>query len=91
MKNNLFIAEARGQMSWINPPENTVYTEEGGLMIAAPPSAEDGEDWRLIRYFGMKCPSGIVAGVVAQSPKGDGCQVHFDYLLLSQPEAVSRF
>ncbi|WP_169087169.1 DUF1349 domain-containing protein [Paenibacillus sp. PL91] len=198
MNNNLFSPEARERMSWMNPPENTMYTEEGGLMIVAPPSADffqdpagihiassapflhlpvdssfelttrlraemrntydsgclmlmsdhenwaklcfeyngqyptivsvvtrdgssddcnservtvenpylritksqdcvsffysmDGEDWRLIRYFGMKCPSGLVAGVVAQSPKGDGCRVHFDYLQLSQPEADSRF
>jgi regulation of enolase protein 1 (concanavalin A-like superfamily) len=198
MKNNLFFAEARGQMRWINPPENSMYTEEGGLMIEAPPGADffqdpagnhivssapflhlpvdssfelttrlraemrhiydsgclmlmsddknwaklcfefngqyptivsvvtrdgssddcnservtvekpylritksqdtvsflystDGEDWKLIRYFGMKWPSGIVAGVVAQSPKGDGCRVHFDYLQLKQSEADSRF
>ncbi|WP_426445493.1 DUF1349 domain-containing protein [Paenibacillus sp. S-38] len=197
MKNNLFL-EARDELSWTNPPDNWMITEEGGLMIEAPPAADffrdpagkhmassapflhlpvgssfelttrlrvdmqhiydsgclmlmsgpdhwaklcfefngryptivsvvtrdgssddcnservtveqpylritkledcisffyspDGEDWRLIRYFGLSCPSQVVAGVVAQSPKGEGCRVQFDYLQLSQPEEDSRF
>ncbi|MCZ8519569.1 MULTISPECIES: DUF1349 domain-containing protein [Paenibacillus] len=51
----------------------------------------DGGDWKLIRYFGMTFPSAVVAGVVAQSPKGEGCRVHYDELFLSRPEADSRF
>ncbi|AEI43161.1 DUF1349 domain-containing protein [Paenibacillus mucilaginosus] len=198
MNNNLFLPETRQQLSWMNPPDKWTYTEEGGLIVEAPPGADffrdpagkhmassapflhlpvdpsfelttrlrvdmrhiydsgclmlmsgpdhwaklcfefngtyptivsvvtrdgssddcnsewvtvdnpylritkagdcisfyyspDGEEWRLIRYFGLKCPSPVIAGVVAQSPKGEGSRVQFDYLQLSRPPSDSRF
>ncbi|NBD27628.1 DUF1349 domain-containing protein [Paenibacillus glycinis] len=43
----------------------------------------NGEDWELIRYFGMRLPAECQAGVVAQSPQGTGCAVAFDFLTLT--------
>ncbi|XEC94283.1 DUF1349 domain-containing protein [Paenibacillus tarimensis] len=51
----------------------------------------DGESWKLIRYFGMRASSGAKAGIVAQSPKGTGCTVHFLNLCITQPALESRF
>lgn len=53
--------------------------------------SENGADWTLIRYFGMNENAEYVAGVVAQSPQGEGCTVEFDYLNLSQSKQESRF
>lgn len=46
----------------------------------------DGEAWEQIRYFGMKLPDECLAGVVAQSPQGTGCLVHYEFLTLTTPE-----
>ncbi|OXM85599.1 DUF1349 domain-containing protein [Paenibacillus rigui] len=43
----------------------------------------DGLRWHLIRYFGMECGAELKVGVVAQSPIGEGCQVSFEHLRLS--------
>lgn len=43
----------------------------------------DGEQWKLVRYFGMDAPQELKVGVVAQSPIGEGSKVKFDYLLLT--------
>ncbi|WP_018882922.1 DUF1349 domain-containing protein [Paenibacillus massiliensis] len=51
----------------------------------------DGENWKLIRYFGMGAEGPFMAGVVAQSPTGLGCQVSFKHLKLSIPNEDSRF
>jgi uncharacterized protein len=42
--------------------------------------SNDGKNWKLIRYFGMNAGNEIKAGVVAQSPSGQGCRVSFDFL-----------
>jgi regulation of enolase protein 1 (concanavalin A-like superfamily) len=42
----------------------------------------DGNEWALVRYFGMSNIHSLKVGVVAQSPVGDGCVVQFDYLHL---------
>ncbi|MEC0264784.1 DUF1349 domain-containing protein [Paenibacillus anseongense] len=42
----------------------------------------DGNEWALVRYFGMKNSQSLKVGVVAQSPVGEGCVVKFDYLQL---------
>ncbi|WP_239617986.1 DUF1349 domain-containing protein [Cohnella mopanensis] len=44
----------------------------------------DGEQWELVRYFGMDCTAELKVGIVAQSPIGEGCLVQFDYLHLIQ-------
>ncbi|WP_199616264.1 DUF1349 domain-containing protein [Paenibacillus alkalitolerans] len=51
----------------------------------------DGDNWKLIRYFGMLIPSGGKAGIVAQSPQGIGSTVHFMNLIITEPEIESRF
>ncbi|MCY9663070.1 DUF1349 domain-containing protein [Paenibacillus chondroitinus] len=42
----------------------------------------DGNEWALVRYFGMKNSQSLKVGVVAQSPVGEGCAVKFDSLHL---------
>jgi regulation of enolase protein 1 (concanavalin A-like superfamily) len=42
----------------------------------------DGNEWALVRYFGLNNIPSLKVGVVAQSPVGDGCVVQFDYLHL---------
>lgn len=44
----------------------------------------DGEQWNLVRYFGMECPAEIKVGIVAQSPIGEGCLVQFDYFEINR-------
>ncbi|QOS79502.1 DUF1349 domain-containing protein [Paenibacillus sp. JNUCC31] len=51
----------------------------------------DGEEWKLIRYFGMVDKEKVIAGVVAQSPTGNGCRVSFKHLKLDVPTDASRF
>lgn len=46
----------------------------------------DGDDWELVRYFGMALPDECRVGVVAQSPQGNGCAVRFDYLALEESQ-----
>jgi uncharacterized protein len=53
--------------------------------------SEDGANWTLIRYFGINEGAECVAGIVAQSPQGEGCSVKFDYLSLSESKGESRF
>ncbi|MNO29804.1 hypothetical protein D3C76_197300 [compost metagenome] len=53
--------------------------------------SEDGDHWTLIRYFGMKDSAECIAGIVAQSPQGEGCNVKFDYLSLTESKQESRF
>ncbi|MDQ0086717.1 regulation of enolase protein 1 (concanavalin A-like superfamily) [Paenibacillus anaericanus] len=64
--------------------------EKNGLTISFYYSI-DGQDWKLIRYFGMESSTPFIAGVVAQSPMGSGCRVNFKYLSLSSPNRDSRF
>ncbi|MCM3784534.1 DUF1349 domain-containing protein [Neobacillus mesonae] len=74
-----------------------VYVEQPYLKITKIGSvvsfyySSDGEEWKLIRYFRMEEKSSIIAGVVAQSPAGHGCQVTFKHLNLSVPVDESRF
>ncbi|TKH41395.1 DUF1349 domain-containing protein [Paenibacillus terrae] len=51
----------------------------------------DGEDWKLVRYFGMEITDPFIAGALAQSPMGSGCRVNFKYLNLTIPNEDSRF
>ncbi|MBT2292747.1 DUF1349 domain-containing protein [Paenibacillus albidus] len=53
--------------------------------------SEDGETWKLIRYFGMSIPGGGRAGIVAQSPHGNGSTVQFTEVRLTAPDQQSRF
>lgn len=46
--------------------------------------SEDGQSWQMIRYFGLDCADDIKAGVVAQSPTGEGCRVTFSRLTVTQ-------
>lgn len=46
--------------------------------------SQDGEKWKLVRYFGMDCPEEIQVGLVAQSPIGQGTQVTFSGVRLQQ-------
>jgi regulation of enolase protein 1 (concanavalin A-like superfamily) len=39
--------------------------------------SEDGDNWRLVRYFSMEVPNELKVGLVAQSPFGSGCTVTF--------------
>lgn len=39
--------------------------------------SQDGEKWKLVRYFGMDCPDEIKVGIVAQSPVGQGSRSTF--------------
>ncbi|MGE6575446.1 DUF1349 domain-containing protein [Paenibacillus xylanexedens] len=39
--------------------------------------SQDGEKWKLVRYFGLDCPEEIKVGIVAQSPIGQGTTVTF--------------
>ena len=40
----------------------------------------DGAYWQLVRYFKIAVPSRIMAGVVSQSPAGQGCKSVFRFL-----------
>jgi regulation of enolase protein 1 (concanavalin A-like superfamily) len=40
----------------------------------------DKENWTLIRFFTLDLPEEIKVGLVAQSPVGTGCKVHFELL-----------
>lgn len=39
--------------------------------------SEDGERWELVRLFSLPAPGAIEVGLLAQSPTGEGCIVHF--------------
>ncbi|CAH1199031.1 DUF1349 domain-containing protein [Paenibacillus sp. JJ-223] len=51
----------------------------------------DGEEWKLIRYFGMPVKGELRGGVVAQSPTGTGCTCHFLSLQVTRPDLAARF
>ncbi|WP_440119366.1 DUF1349 domain-containing protein [Paenibacillus sp. QZ-Y1] len=51
----------------------------------------DGNEWKLIRYFGMPIQGEIRAGMVAQSPVGTGCTCHFLSLNVTLPDLTARF
>lgn len=51
----------------------------------------DGEEWKLIRYFGMPIQGELRAGLVAQSPTGTGCTCHFSSMNVTQPDMTARF
>ncbi|CAI6016824.1 hypothetical protein PAECIP112173_00095 [Paenibacillus sp. JJ-100] len=46
--------------------------------------SQDGEKWKLVRYFRMECPEEVQVGVVAQSPIGEGTRVTFSNVRLQQ-------
>lgn len=39
--------------------------------------SEDGQFWRLARYFSLSAAAKVRVGVVAQAPTGNGCRVTF--------------
>ncbi|WP_138754511.1 DUF1349 domain-containing protein [Paenibacillus sinopodophylli] len=43
----------------------------------------DGQQWKLVRYFGMDFPEEIKVGVAAQAPISEGCQVRFQHLAIT--------
>ncbi|BFT73625.1 HAD-IA family hydrolase [Paenibacillus sp. P36] len=53
--------------------------------------SQDGEEWTLVRYFGMRTPSECKAGLVAQSPQGTGSTTHFMNLMVTEAKPESRF
>ncbi|MDF2614498.1 MAG: hypothetical protein K0S71_2284 [Clostridia bacterium] len=44
----------------------------------------DGMTWEMVRYFKMNAAGAIKAGVVSQSPIGQGCRVVFEQLELEK-------
>jgi regulation of enolase protein 1 (concanavalin A-like superfamily) len=42
--------------------------------------SEDGNDWNLIRYFGLEDNANAQMGFLAQSPTGNGCTVSFSHI-----------
>lgn len=49
----------------------------------------DGQYWVMVRYFALDLPPTIKAGLVAQSPVGEGCRVNFGRINLDPP-AIDR-
>jgi uncharacterized protein len=41
-------------------------------------SSTDGQRWDLVRHFALETPEGLTAGLLAQSPTGEGCTATFD-------------
>jgi regulation of enolase protein 1 (concanavalin A-like superfamily) len=41
-------------------------------------SSTEGQRWDLVRHFALDAPDGLAAGLLAQSPTGDGCTATFD-------------
>jgi uncharacterized protein len=41
-------------------------------------SSTDGQRWDLVRHFALEAPNGLAAGLLAQSPTGEGCTATFD-------------
>ena len=41
-------------------------------------ASADGDRWDLVRHFALDAPDGLAAGLLAQSPTGDGCTATFD-------------
>jgi regulation of enolase protein 1 (concanavalin A-like superfamily) len=41
-------------------------------------ASPDGHRWDLVRHFALDAPVGLAAGLLAQSPTGDGCTATFD-------------
>jgi len=39
--------------------------------------SENGENWKMVRYFSLKMNKAIKVGIIAQSPIGKGCRVKF--------------
>ena len=46
--------------------------------------SRDGENWKMVRYFQLEMSGKVRAGISAQSPKGRGCKVQFDKLIIMQ-------
>lgn len=51
----------------------------------------DGDEWKLIRYFGMPIQGELRAGLVVQSPTGTGCTCHFLSVNVTHPDLTARF
>ena len=49
--------------------------------------SEDGNYWRMVRYFALQQTAGLCAGFSAQAPTGDGCHAAFDEIAY-RPAAV---
>jgi len=41
-------------------------------------ASSDGARWDLVRHFALDAPNGVAAGLLAQSPTGEGCTATFD-------------
>ncbi|MGF6354749.1 regulation of enolase protein 1 (concanavalin A-like superfamily) [Paenibacillus sp. 4624] len=72
----------------VSDPYLRIRKVEGCLSFFYSP---DGEEWKLIRYFGMPMDGELRAGVVAQSPTGTGCTCHFLSVSMTQPDLTARF
>jgi uncharacterized protein len=40
--------------------------------------SEDGQYWRMVRYFALQQATNLRAGFSSQSPTGEGCRTAFD-------------
>jgi regulation of enolase protein 1 (concanavalin A-like superfamily) len=43
----------------------------------------DGEHWHLVRHFALGADGGLHAGLLAQSPTGEGCTARFSHVELT--------
>jgi uncharacterized protein len=43
-------------------------------------ASADGDRWDLVRHFALDAPGPLAAGLLAQSPTGDGCTATFDQI-----------
>jgi regulation of enolase protein 1 (concanavalin A-like superfamily) len=41
-------------------------------------ASSEGARWDLVRHFALEAPSDVAAGLLAQSPTGEGCTATFD-------------
>jgi hypothetical protein len=48
--------------------------------ICALHASGDGARWDLVRHFALEAPDGLAAGLLAQSPTGQGCTATFEEL-----------
>ena len=44
----------------------------------------DGAIWKMVRYFRLNLNPKLKVGIIAQSPQGDGCEVEFSNLEISE-------
>ncbi|MDI1461417.1 DUF1349 domain-containing protein [Catellatospora sp. KI3] len=61
---------------------------DGGYAFHA---GADGQTWQLVRQFALGETGPVRVGLVAQSPVGTGCAVHFDQVTLAPTRLAHLF